>query len=830
MRLCWIVYFLVIVGLLGDRVKGLPLFQLEQTQYEHYNPEENLGVNIFLTEGDILIDRRRSLDFQYYKTWYNRSVPYVFESHFPIEAQRLVEVAIADIQNSTCVRFKRRQSEKDYIRFIKPEVGCYSPVGRVGGLQDISLADGCLVHGVIQHEILHALGLWHEQSRRDRDEYVRVEWYNIAKEHQSNFLPHPSSQSHELLLAYPYDYGSIMHYSNNTFAVDKQKATLVPKRDLPAGVVMGQRLALSVGDKDKLNALYRCDISNCSEPGTLPNGWIDGGDYSVGSRIYYSCNPGYVLIGARERVCRDLGEWSGENPTCLAFQHGRLRYCNFDNQTAPFCGWTQSNDDDLDWTLLMGPTMSEGTGPDLDHTLGTVYGTYAYVEASSRNPKQKARLVSPVMTFSQTRACLVFFASMYGEAMGNLTVYQSQGNRSPSESNILITLIGNQGPQWKQVFLMLERTTAAFSIVFEGSLGNGYTSDIAIDDIVIGDCSLFKPLATSGGLTEAIQCSFDAGLCGFIQDRRDDIDWTLNVGKTATFETGPDCDPHDCQNGQYLYIESSRPRVMGNRASLKTPVIGGEGRRCLAFYYHMYGEHIGSLTVRMTSAISGIEQILWAASGDQGNRWYSQQIDFIALEAYQISFDATVGPSYKGDIAIDSIGINTGRCQETQQFNCSFTHDLCGWVNAPTPGDMLDWTRHRGETDSPETGPTSDRLSPTGYYVYVESSRTIAGDKARLVSPTIRHSSSGYCLQFWYHMYGRTSGNLTVLSQSVIGQEVILWSRQGDQGSVWRFQMVNITNTGGRDFNVIFEATMAGFTGDVAIDDVGIHESLCALR
>lgn len=59
-----------------------------------------------------------------------------------------------------------------------------------------------------------------------------------------------------------------------------------------------------------------------------------------------------------------------------------LRYCNFDNQTSPLCGWTQANDDELDWTLLSGPTMSEGTGPNLDHTLGTVYGEY---RQSTRN-------------------------------------------------------------------------------------------------------------------------------------------------------------------------------------------------------------------------------------------------------------------------------------------------------------------------------------------------------------------------------------------------------------------------------------------------------------
>ncbi|XP_055876552.1 MAM and LDL-receptor class A domain-containing protein 1-like isoform X1 [Biomphalaria glabrata] len=855
--LCWKLYVITLVYYYILLVKSLPLYtpENESALEEYFNPEENLGVNIFLTEGDILIDReeyilrqsktdrsgrhavdvhtrqRRSLDLQYYKTWYNRTVPYMFDSNFAPEYQRLVEAAIYQIQNVTCIRFKIRQSEKDYIKFTKPDTGCFSPVGRTGGKQEVSLGEGCLVHGIIQHEILHALGLWHEQSRQDRDEYIKVLWDNIPKEHWPNFEARTLSESHQIFLNLDYDYGSVMHYANNTFAIDRQKPTLIPKRDLPPGVVMGQRLGMSAGDKDKLNALYRCDITNCSEPGRLTNGWIDGGDYLVGSRIFYNCDIGHVLIGASERVCRDLGLWSGETPTCLPTNPFRpLRYCNFDNQTSPLCGWTQANDDELDWTLLSGPTMSEGTGPNLDHTLGTVYGTYVYVEASSRSPGQKARLISPLINTGSSRLCLVFFTFMYGDNMGNLTVYVTQPNRNINSNNEVLTLEGSQGEQWKEVFLHLEKSNSPFTIVFEGSLGNGYKSDIAIDDIILGDCSTFKPLTVQVGLSEAIQCNFDSGLCGFFQDRQDDMDWLLNMGKTSTLETGPDCDPLDCQNGKYLYIESSRPRMMGNKAKLRTPVLGGEGRRCLTFYYHMFGDHIGSLTVRMVNIISGVDHILWAASGNKGNQWFVQQVDYSVQEAHEVSFEASVGPGYRGDIAIDSIEIATGRCHELPNFNCSFTEDFCGWVNAPTPGDMLDWTRHRGETDTSDTGPESDRLSPGGYYVYVESSRTIIGDTARLVSPTVSYSPSGYCLQFWYHMYGRTSGNLTVYTQTDIGQETILWSASGNQGNDWRSFNANITNTHGRDFNVIFQATMAGFTGDIAIDDISIQKSLCRLR
>ena len=63
--------------------------------------------------------------------------------------------------------------------FLSPCLSCFSAIGRQGGKQRISVGEGCEYKGTIMHEMMHALGFFHEQSRTDRDNYIMVLWWNI---------------------------------------------------------------------------------------------------------------------------------------------------------------------------------------------------------------------------------------------------------------------------------------------------------------------------------------------------------------------------------------------------------------------------------------------------------------------------------------------------------------------------------------------------------------------------------------------------------------------------------------------------------------------------
>uniref|UniRef100_A0A4W5PJ72 Metalloendopeptidase n=1 Tax=Hucho hucho TaxID=62062 RepID=A0A4W5PJ72_9TELE len=184
------------------------------------------------------------------KLW-DLPVPYVLEETLALNAKGIILRAFEQFRLKSCIDFKPRGSEYHFISGTWV-VWRSSKYG-----QTLSIGNYCDHIGIVEHEFLHALGIWHEQSRYDRDEYVTIVWKNIRRGHERNFMkvsPHYSTT-----LGFPYDYNSVLHYSETSFS-NGEGPTIITKQPEYQKII-GQRLEMSPQDALMLNKLYGCKKS-----------------------------------------------------------------------------------------------------------------------------------------------------------------------------------------------------------------------------------------------------------------------------------------------------------------------------------------------------------------------------------------------------------------------------------------------------------------------------------------------------------------------------------------------------------------------------------------
>lgn len=280
----------------------------------------------FLNDGEA---RRRGVVSWDLLKWKDGTVPYFYDEEYPEQYKRYVRQAMDELETRAhpqkkCVRFLEDTKEKHMVKILSnPDKSCYSMLGhdhfygifydgKIDREQGMNLHQYCFDRSlsIVKHELLHALGMIHEQSRMDRDEYIDIQWDNIKDGQEDQFWKVPviidtADQT--------YDYDSIMHYDAYAFTKNGKK-TIVTK-DPSAQNKIGMGHDLSESDVVELRRAYDCpviseqncecektwsmdgvEVANyCGHPSlTLKNSlganYCKRADSSCGTETYQKCN------------------------------------------------------------------------------------------------------------------------------------------------------------------------------------------------------------------------------------------------------------------------------------------------------------------------------------------------------------------------------------------------------------------------------------------------------------------------------------------------------------------------------------------------------------
>lgn len=464
--------------------------------------------------------------------WTSRVIPYYVPPHMSHINSNLMET-INNIQKVSCLRFVRlpHAGQGNYIEFDNTD-GCSSRVGiryAKAARQIVSIGQGCNHVGTITHELMHALGFFHEQSRDDRDRFVEVKWENILDGFADQFDKY-SYKTIDMNVGKNYDFLSIMHYDRRAFTKNgKETIVRIDNQDREFG--MPDLKSLSPMDILELNALYDCK--------TKYKGWTQWSVFSPCNEVCKKERQRYCYNSGNRKACGGKvnaygvetqvvkcsksecpakvdghwgrwSEWSKCDASCDDGIKKRTRMCNnpepkHDGKYCPGIGSEEvvcttrrcnlgykdtdfetgmgmwKNIGQIQWLRHKGPTKTINTGPFRDHT--TNKGYYLYMESS--NPSRAVAVIEsqPWLTAPEGGQCMKFFYNMYGKTMGSLKVaIQKQGEYA----KVVFAKYGNQGMKWIAARVDLDIPQGKkYKIKIIAQIGKKGYSDIAIDDVYI---------------------------------------------------------------------------------------------------------------------------------------------------------------------------------------------------------------------------------------------------------------------------------------------------------------------------------------------------------
>jgi len=225
----------------------------------------------YVFEGDIImtpddVDTKKSVG-RTQGRWMDNTVYYEIENGIS-DPSRIIG-AMEHWQSRTYLKFVPRTNQPHYV-FFRTGTGCSSNVGRVGGRQYINLSPDC-TKGNIIHEIGHTIGLWHEQSRKDRDQYLIVNMYNVEVGELHNFRTYQHMGMDGDEYSNTFDFSSVMLY--DSYAFSRNGLPTITKKD--GHTFTTNRTHLSYDDIAGAKIMYPSSVA-FARWATRQGGYSDG--------------------------------------------------------------------------------------------------------------------------------------------------------------------------------------------------------------------------------------------------------------------------------------------------------------------------------------------------------------------------------------------------------------------------------------------------------------------------------------------------------------------------------------------------------------------------
>ncbi|GAA4279377.1 M12 family metallopeptidase [Aquimarina mytili] len=290
--------------------------------YERINGQNILEGDIILTDeqvnafknADVEDNVSKSAPGIIFKQWPNSRVNYWIETS-NAETRDNIYWVVRYLEDKTNLDFIERRSG-NYIAFVESN-GCSSFLGMIGGRQEIKINSEFCKSGTILHELLHALGIFHEQSRPDRNQYININYSNIRPGFEHNFTTQFTRNYG------PFDFGSIMIYNPCNFSISSSfpfddctsdKATITRKN---GSLYPVNESYLSYIDRNALLDMYPKDVRSA------PTGALDIGANDRGDWVYTRKNGRYIEAVKHNRVILRYRE-SNSNTSIDITQYGQM--------------------------------------------------------------------------------------------------------------------------------------------------------------------------------------------------------------------------------------------------------------------------------------------------------------------------------------------------------------------------------------------------------------------------------------------------------------------------------------------------------------------------